>query len=199
MIIMEGLFHHIQMLILPGFILGAILLIFGSTVAGRAIILVVVFALFLPFIWQLFPTWITFVIIALISLVFLQAILSLILGQRIAESVTGNLVTDLFRIIIRVILLPLQIIRRFINWQLNRKYVHLKNESLYNLQPIIDNSWKTLNTRRLFNSSNDINNIPPFSLSWRKIWSLHDWNDLNPKFSINIYQMLKDKAPRPVL
>ncbi len=115
MIIMEGLFHLIQMLIIPGFILGAILLIFGSPVAGRAIILVVVFALLFPFIWQLLPTWATFVIIALIALVFLQAILSLIMGRRIAESVTGNLVTDLFRIVFRVILLPFHFIRRFIN------------------------------------------------------------------------------------
>ncbi len=112
---MEGLFQLIQMLIIPGFILGAILLIFGSPVAGRAIILVVAFALFLPFIWQLLPTWVTFVIIALISLVFLQAILSLVLGRRMAESVTGNLVTDLFRFIFRMLLLPFHFIRRFIN------------------------------------------------------------------------------------
>lgn len=110
---MEGLFNLIQMLIIPGFILGAILLIVGSRVAGRAIILVVVFALFLPFLWQLLPTWVTFIIIALISLVFLQAILSLIMGQRIAESVTGNLVTDLFRFVFRMILLPFRFFRRF--------------------------------------------------------------------------------------
>ena len=112
---MEGLFHLIQMLIIPGFILGALLLMLGSRVAGRAIILVVVFALFLPFLWQLLPTWVTFLIVALISLVFFQAILSLIMGQSIAESVTSNLVTDLFRLVFRMFLFPFRFFRRFIN------------------------------------------------------------------------------------
>ncbi len=117
---MDGLFQLIQMLILPGFVLGALLLILGSPVAGRAIILVVVLALLLPIIWEILPPWVTLTFIALISLVFLQAILSIIMGRKIAENVVSGLVTDLFRVIIRVIVLPIHFIRRIINMAIDR-------------------------------------------------------------------------------
>jgi uncharacterized membrane protein len=110
----EEMWQFITGFIIIGFIAGAILLMLGFRRAGHFLFLLLIFAIAFPLLWELLPPWGTFIFIAVIALVFLQVVATFIFGKGAADSMTGSLAADLVRFLVRVVLLPLQIVRRIL-------------------------------------------------------------------------------------
>jgi hypothetical protein len=100
--------------VIIGFIAGAILLILGFRRAGHFLFLLLIFAVAFPFLWELLPRWVVLIFIAVIALVFLQVVATFIFGKGAADSMTGSLAADLVRFLVRVVILPIQIVRRML-------------------------------------------------------------------------------------
>ena len=100
--------------IIVGFLLGAILYMLGGRRAGNTIFLLLIFMIAFPFLWELLPPWVTLLFMALVALAFLQVVVSLIIGKAAADTMAGNLAADLVRFVVRILILPLYIVRRIL-------------------------------------------------------------------------------------
>ena len=99
------------------FVGGCIALIFGL-VRGRALFGVLGLLLFLPVLGPLaaggfeqLPPWLSLVILAFFCLAILRGLAALVLGQRAADTMVGNLAADLVRLVVTILILPLRIVR----------------------------------------------------------------------------------------
>jgi hypothetical protein len=102
----------ISVLLFSGFLLGAILLMLGFRGAGHFLFLLLIFTIAFPFLWELLPFWATLVFMAFVALVFLRVVASFVLGKAAADTMVGNLATDLIRLLIIILIFPIQVIRQ---------------------------------------------------------------------------------------
>jgi xanthine/uracil permease len=108
----EEISQFIYGFLIIGFILGAILLMLGFRRAGHFLFLLLIFAITFPLLWELLPPWVTAIFVAFLALVFLQVVVSFILGKAAADTMVGNLAADLVRWLVMILILPVQIVRR---------------------------------------------------------------------------------------
>lgn len=100
--------------VIVGFVVGAVLLMLGFRRAGHFLFLMLIFTIAFPLLWELLPPWVTLIFMTFIALVFLQILATFILGKGAADTMVGNLAADLVRFLVRIVILPLQIVRRIL-------------------------------------------------------------------------------------
>jgi len=99
-------------------VVGAFLVILGLTSARRVLGLVIGLAL-LPLLFPLFdrvfellPWWVNVLVVLAIGLLLFRAISSLLIGQRAADHMTGNLAADVVRGVLRLLTWPVRALAR---------------------------------------------------------------------------------------
>jgi hypothetical protein len=101
---------------LPLLIVGVGLALMLGLISGRAALgllgLLLLSPLLAPLIEELLgelPPWISLIILAFLALALFRGLAALILGQRAADAMAGNLAADLVRLMVRLLFLPLRI------------------------------------------------------------------------------------------
>jgi hypothetical protein len=99
------------------FVGGCLALMFGL-IRGRALFGILGLLLVLPVlgpvteaVMQQLPPWLSLVILAFFCLAILRGLAALVLGQRAADTMVGNLAADLVRLVVTILILPLRIVR----------------------------------------------------------------------------------------
>jgi hypothetical protein len=101
---------------LPLLIVGVGLALMLGLISGRAAFGLLGLFLFSPLLLPLIeallgelPPWISLIILAFLALALFRGLAALILGQRVADAMAGNLAADLVRLMVRLLFLPLRI------------------------------------------------------------------------------------------
>ncbi len=87
---------------------------FGLLTFRVALGLIVALAVLPPFVEGVLgdlPPWVSLVLLAVIGLAILRGVAALLIGQRAADTMAGNLGADIVRLVVRIIILPLRVIR----------------------------------------------------------------------------------------
>ena len=102
---------------LPLLMLGLGIGITLGLVTGRTVLSFIGFLIFLPFlgsiagdVFSAVPPWIALVVIAIIVLAILRTVAAVVIGERAADTMTGNLAADAVRFGIRCCFLPFRMI-----------------------------------------------------------------------------------------
>lgn len=103
-------------LLLP---LAAIGLIIG-VVTGRTVMAVIGLLIFLPLIggiaegvFSALPAWLSLGILAVIGISILRGVAALLIGQRAADTMTGNLAADIVRLVVVCLFFPFRLVGWF--------------------------------------------------------------------------------------
>jgi hypothetical protein len=101
---------------LPLLIVGVGLALMLGLISGRAAFGLLGLFLFSPLLLPLIEAllgelspWILLIILAFLTLALFRGLAALILGQRAADAMAGNLAADLVRLMVRLLFLPLRI------------------------------------------------------------------------------------------
>lgn len=104
--------------VLPLLIMGVGLALILGLLSGRAALgilgLLLLFPLMAPFVEAVLgelPPWVSLVILAFFALALIRGLAALLLGQRAADNMVGNLAADLVRLVVRLLILPLRMVR----------------------------------------------------------------------------------------
>lgn len=102
---------------LPLLIVGvglALMLGIGGRAALGILGLLLLLPLLAPFVEALLgelPPWVSLVVLAFFALALIRGLAALLLGQRAADTMVGNLAADLIRLVVRLLILPLRMVR----------------------------------------------------------------------------------------
>jgi hypothetical protein len=100
----------VKIAVMGGWFLAIVLLMFGSLVARRLLLWMLLWTLLAPFL----PAWGQAVFAVVAGLMVLQGFGALLLGARAADAMVGNLAADLVRFVFKKLILPLRIVRRLL-------------------------------------------------------------------------------------
>ncbi|HLC21856.1 MAG TPA: hypothetical protein VJM10_07095 [Candidatus Methylomirabilis sp.] len=101
-------------LIIVGIALAMILGLIRGRLAFSLLGLLVLLPLLAPIMEALLgqmPAWVSFVILAFFGLAVIRGLAALIIGQRAADTMVGNLAADLVRLVVAIMILPLRMVR----------------------------------------------------------------------------------------
>jgi hypothetical protein len=104
----------VTLAVMGGWFLAIVLLMFGSLVARRLLL----WMLLWTFLASFLPPWGQAVFAVVAGLMVLQGFGALLLGKHAADTMVGNLAADLVRFVFKMIILPLRIVRRLLTWGL---------------------------------------------------------------------------------
>ncbi len=103
---------------LPLLVMGVGLALVLGLLNGRAalgllgfLLLVPLLALFVETVLGELPPWVSLVLLAFLVLSLLRGLFALLLGSRAADTMVGSLAADLVRLVVRLLLLPLRMVR----------------------------------------------------------------------------------------
>lgn len=100
----------VTLAVMGGWFLAIVLLMFGSLVARRLLL----WMLLWTFLASFLPPWGQAVFAVVAGLMVLQGIGALLFGARAADAMVGNLAADLVRFVFKMLILPLRIVRRLL-------------------------------------------------------------------------------------
>jgi len=100
--------------VIIGYILVGVLFILHFKRAVHLLFLMLLFTFTAPLLVELLPSWVILIVMGVVALVFLQIIAGFIFGQRAADSMIGSLTAGMVRALVRILILPLGIIRRIL-------------------------------------------------------------------------------------
>jgi hypothetical protein len=100
----------VMLAVMGGWFLAIVLLMFGSIVARRLLL----WMLLWTFLASFLPLWGQAVFAVVAGLMVLQGFGALFLGKHAADTMVGNLGADLVRFVFKTLILPLRIVRRLL-------------------------------------------------------------------------------------
>jgi len=100
----------VTLAVIGGWFLAIVLLMFGSIVARRLLL----WMLLWTFLASFLPPWGQAVFAVVAGLMVLEGFGALLLGKHAADTMVGNLAADLVRFVFKMLILPLRIIRRLL-------------------------------------------------------------------------------------